>query len=231
VISLITRNAFPKKHLLAAAHGTVAVKIRYQCRRAMQGARDLNTENIRLIRTPLQDAIARERHARRRKLEPIEIVLAMLVEAERVKRDFEAAEPDPMAPLRPANQSSWGRLLGRPVLSARERAEAAAVPGRPMVYAQEKAMADAVLRVLPELGKRGDSQRDVRDWDILKRMAAQLLRTGRTNASAIGREIGLSHVSVADRAATRSMRIIRPLENEFPDLFRNEKRVLKAVAA
>ena len=88
--------------------------------------------------------------------------------------------------------------------------------------------AGAALRYLEQAGDivRGKPASIAIDRKVIETLAKHFNRTGEINDSAIGRLIGLSHTQVRDRRLTRSMRILRRLHQDFPDLWGPKLRPL-----
>jgi hypothetical protein len=142
----------------------------------------------------------------RRKPDALEISIEVLTWAWKVERAKEAATRHPQSWQYGADRSALGRLVS---ISHAE----------PRYYSADFANAEAARLVFETLGNKSDPRwDDAIDRTIIDTFVEQVVATGGMNASAIGRDIKTSHVTVKSRALARCGRIVGALLSEFPGI-------------
>jgi hypothetical protein len=102
--------------------------------------------------------------------------------------------------------------------------------GRARPSAQLADQAEAALRYMTEAGDLpgGKPQSVAVDRKVIEALAKHFKQTGEAkhfkqtgdiNDSVVGRQIGLSHTQVRDRRLARSMRILKRLHDDCPDIW------------
>ena len=162
-------------------------------------------ERLRHAAVATRRSLCGEMERLKRKPTDVEVVIAALVRAHRVLQEPVAI---PSA-------------LGGRSMELGCRIDGNAADERVINSSERTRSAHAVISIFDELASPPPGSRfdPAKDKAILDVAVKQFLRIGAVNDRAIGREIGLSHVQVAERKRTRCARIMGLFRKEWPAFF------------